>query len=244
MQLSALVIGAMTPDFHYFLGLHRLARTSHSVAGAFYFCLPIALATLWLFHSVVKLPLIALTPDPFKTRLTVFAVPLRFRPVSRCAMILLALLTGIFSHLLWDSFTHGRGWVVQHYPPFRAVIFSQFRGGLPAFYYLQYGSTLIGIVVLAVACWRWAKNATAQPTDARLVLEPPMLRKVLAGLAGSACLVAGLYAFLQYGHLRMKVIAAHAAILFVIASLCGVFVYSLWWHLARSRANTSPCPDG
>lgn len=221
----------MAPDFHYFLGLHIDAKTSHTVVGAFYFCLPLALAALWLFHRVLKVPLISLAPEWHQARLARFAVPFRFRPGSRFALILLSLLLGIFSHLLWDSFTHGRGWMVRELPLLRVVVLQQFWGGRPVYNLLQHGSTLLGMAILALAYRRWSQNASPQAAPCDLNLSARTKSSVLAGTAVGAFLLSGLYAFHRYGHSgRFAIFAAHAVISFVTLMLLGLLAFSLWWH--------------
>ena len=231
LVFSALVIGAMAPDFHYFLGLHVDAETSHSIAGAFYFCLPVALATLWLFHRVLKLPMISLAPEWHQARLARFAVPFRFGPGKRFVMVLLSLLAGTFSHLLWDSFTHGRGWVVKQFPVLSNLVLQRLDGGRPIYVFLQHGSTLAGMAILAITYRRWAEKASPQAVAADLKLSSRMKWSVIAGIEGGAFIVAGLYAFDRYGDAeRIGVFAAHAAISFVTLTFLGLLAFSVWWH--------------
>ena len=87
LVFSALVVGSMAPDFHYFLGLRPHDHFSHSIRGAFIFCLPVGLAVLWLFQHVMKLPLISLAPERHQERLARFAAAFRWGPASRFALI-------------------------------------------------------------------------------------------------------------------------------------------------------------
>ncbi len=221
----------MAPDFHYFLGLHVDAKTSHSIAGAFYFCLPLALATLWLFHRVLKAPLISLAPEWHQARLARFAVPFRFGPGGRFALILFSVLLGIFSHLLWDSFTHGHGWVVRELPLLRVVVLQQFSGGRPVYVLLQHASTLLGMGILAIAYRRWSEKASPQAIAANLQLSASVKRNAVAGIGAGAFVISGLYAFDRYGEAeRIGIFAAHAAISFVTLTLLGLLAFSAWWH--------------
>jgi len=221
----------MAPDFHYFLGLHVDAETSHSIAGAFYFCLPVALATLWLFHRVLKLPMISLAPEWHQARLARFAVPFRFGPGRRFALIVLSLLAGTFTHLLWDSFTHARGWVVREFPVLGNLVLQQFDGGRPIYVLLQHASTLAGMGILVIAYRRWSEKASPQAVDADLRLRVRTKWSVVAGIGSGAFVLAGLYAFDRYGDVeRVGVFAAHALISFVTFTLLGLLAFSAWWH--------------
>jgi hypothetical protein len=236
LVFSALVIGAMSPDFHYFLGLHIDAKTSHSLAGAFYFCLPVGLATLWLFHRILKPALISLVPEWHQARLARFAKPFSFGPGKRFGMILLSLLVGIFSHLLWDSFTHNHGWVVRQFPVLRTVVWPQVAGGRPGYALLQHASSLAGMAILAIAYRRWARATSPQAVPADLRLSPRLKLAVVAGIGAEAFVIGGLYAFVRYGDAeRMSILVSHAAISFVTLTFLGLLAFSLWLH-RRSRS--------
>jgi Domain of unknown function (DUF4184) len=60
---SALVIGSMTPDFHYFVPIDADRLTTHSIWGIVAYCLPMGLAAYVLYHLLAKEPLLALLPD-------------------------------------------------------------------------------------------------------------------------------------------------------------------------------------
>src|SRR5512134_324687 len=81
--VSALVIGSMTPDLAYFLPCGVSRAQSHSVAGLFWWCLPVGAAVYLLFHTVLAPPLVALAPRGLRARLssisTVPAAPTRER---------------------------------------------------------------------------------------------------------------------------------------------------------------------
>ena len=73
-------------------------------------------------------------------------------------MILLSLLLGAFSHILWDSFTHQTGWFVQRvswlHEPLLTVGSTPFRGH----YLLQQFSTIAGAGILLVAYLTWIRH--------------------------------------------------------------------------------------
>src|SRR5581483_5273727 len=116
LVFSALVIGSMTPDFPYFVTLADEIRWGHSWKGVFLFCLPAGLAVLWLFHAVVKRPLVSLAPEFVRKRVAEDDLAFRFGPLPRFALILGSLLLGTLTHILWDGFTHQQGLFVKHWP--------------------------------------------------------------------------------------------------------------------------------
>jgi hypothetical protein len=142
LSFAALVIGSITPDFEYFIRLK--SRYSHSFAGAFYFDLPMALLIAFLFFNIAKDPLLDNLPTFLRSRLgavRAFNWNEHFR--AHWLKVLISLLIGIFSHLLWDSFTHQAGWFVQRFPAMEADL-----GPLPIYRILQHCSTIVGGLVV------------------------------------------------------------------------------------------------
>ena len=145
ISASALVVGSMTPDFEYFIKMKLSGRFSHTLPGAFIFCLPVGFALLIAFHLIVKRPLIDALPSYFYARLVRlrnfnFIKSLIKHPI----LYVVYLLTGIFSHLLWDSFTHANHFMVRHIDSLSYPISLPGGSPLPLFRYLQHISTLFG----------------------------------------------------------------------------------------------------
>jgi len=234
-----MVIGAMSPDFHYFFAMAVSGKVSHTVAGAFYYDLPIAFVALCLFHWVLKLPLISLAPHREQTRLARFATPFRLGPPKRLLLILLSLLAGIFSHLLWDSFTHGRGWMVHHLAILRTIPFQDFGSYRPLFNWLQHVSTALGIVALVAAYMRWSRDAEPQAVPERLRLSA-RVKMITLGLIGSAATIfAVLYGLDESRHsTHLSVFAMYASVSFVTLTGLGLLAFSLYWH-SGSRPTSS-----
>jgi hypothetical protein len=109
---SALIIGSMVPDFA------RLASPfgephNHTWTGAILYYLPAALITLFVYHRLIKLPMISLSPRRIQPWLLTQSPAFKFLPLSRFAVILVSAFVGISTHLFWDSFTHNGGWVLR-----------------------------------------------------------------------------------------------------------------------------------
>jgi Domain of unknown function (DUF4184) len=236
--LSALVVGAIAPDLHYFLSLAPAGKASHSIAGAFYLDLPSALLVLCLFHRLLKLPLISLAPEWHQARLVRFTEPFRFWPWRRFGLILVSLLAGIFSHLLWDSFTHNHGWMVQHIAVLRAVPFQQLGNYRAVYNLLQYLSTLLGVLALAAGYVHWSRRATPQAVPQQLKLSPRVKTSVVVVIGIAAAIVAVAYALdaARYST-RPSTFVVYATISFTTLIVVGLLVFSVYWHRAvRSTA--------
>ncbi|MEV7086880.1 DUF4184 family protein [Streptomyces sp. NPDC093085] len=148
---AALVCGAIAPDVPYFLagaGIPVSAQSwyepflnatySHTLPGLTV-ALPSALALLVLY-GVVRRPVAALLPTH----------PSPARTASHPAVwVLLSALTGIATHLVWDSFTHADGYVVEH----AAVLRTQVAGSLTLARLIQHLSTVGGLAAVAIHLW-------------------------------------------------------------------------------------------
>ena len=79
-------------------------------------------------------------------------------------MIVLALLLGSASHLLWDSFTHSHSydWPVQNSEYLRSVAFYIGDYPLKVYRLLQHGSSIIGLLVVYFWVWRWYRQTDRQ----------------------------------------------------------------------------------
>lgn len=163
---AALVAGAVAPDMPYFARSTPIpvtaqswyeplmnATTSHGLPGAVTVSLPYAVA-LWGLFLVARRPVggllaaggLGAAADGRPSAEPSGASDL----VRRAEWVLVSLLIGIATHLLWDSFTHGDGYVVLHVP----FLSDQLAGDLTWARALQHVSTVGGLVVLGVYLWR------------------------------------------------------------------------------------------
>jgi len=90
-----------------------------------------------------------------------------------------AILLGVWTHLLWDSFTHGDGWMVHRVAALSApLVIGPYDGTV--FHALQYLSSVIGLCVLAVWYARLPTPAVAIGPNAARSAAGPVLVLVLA----------------------------------------------------------------
>jgi hypothetical protein len=190
--LSALIIGSMTPDFAFFLPLGVARSQSHSLMGLWWFCLPCGIIAYLAFHSVLKRPWLALLPASVASRLaTVRDTPLALPKASWLAVIL-SLMVGAVTHLVWDSFTHADGLAVTLLPwlKVRLVLLGRFH--LPLYTILQYGSSAVGMLVLAWWSWRWVCDRPVRPlpvTGRLSVVARSVVMLALVGIPAGMVLV-------------------------------------------------------
>lgn len=151
VSATGLVIGSLSPDFEYFFNVSVDSTHSHTVAGLFYFDLPVTLLLAIVFHEVVKKNLIHNLPIFFQRRLHgLLTLDFRSLLVNHWFLFFASALLGAASHIFWDGFTHGDGFFVLSFPeiyklrvPFDGVRY-------PLFYALQHLSTAIGLLAVVV----------------------------------------------------------------------------------------------
>jgi hypothetical protein len=150
LNLAALVIGSVTPDASYCLGEKTAGTFGHSVLGSVAFCLPVGLVLLALFYGL-RTPVVRLLPTPYQQAL----LPLCRRPLGSLWVMVISLLIGTWTHLLWDSFTHKDGWCVEHLPVLQCVVVSWGNRTARVCHLLWYGCSFAGMIWLFLAFEKW-----------------------------------------------------------------------------------------
>ena len=215
---TGLVIGSLTPDFEYFFKVSVDSTHSHTIAGLFYFDLPVTLVLAFVFHEVVKRNLIHNLPPFFQRRLHhLLALDFRDFLVKHWFIFLSSALIGAASHIFWDAFTHAHGFFVKAIPFLHTYHIRYDGARYPLFYTLQHFSTAIGLLavfVYAVAMkpsegkvvwptigyWAIIVAVTASVVTMRFMLDEwsPKVGNQVVSLISGLCLamvVAGLVKF-------------------------------------------------
>lgn len=156
--ISAVVVGCFAPDLEYFLELSPHTGFGHSLPGVFAFDLPMGFALLWLFHRYAKEPLAACLPAGARDRVQVGPKSLSIHSISRLGMILLSILVGVATHILWDSFTHDRYWLFFHWDLLRERVTLPLFGPRPWYGIFQYISSALGIAIILIWFLHWYRN--------------------------------------------------------------------------------------
>lgn len=239
LALSALIIGSMAPDFAYFIHWRGDRDVGHTMPGIFLFCLPASLLVLWVFQTFLKYPLISLFPMSHQKRLLPAARGFRFGPLRRFLWLLASLQIGIYTHIMWDSFTHSHGWMVQHLPVLRTVVIPQISDGFSLYTLLQHGSTLVGLLMLALWYIRWLRRAPYWP-----VTRPPLPVAVRTAavffMVFSALTLGALYGFLRVPHIHglesLRIFVSSVAVNTITTLAVELLVYGALWHATWSNA--------
>jgi hypothetical protein len=154
VSMTGLIVGSIVPDFEYFIRMKVESIYSHTWAGMLWFDLPLAIILTFVYHYIIRDPLICNLPVFFKKRLSRY---MHFNWMEyfkhHFFKVTICLLVGIASHIFWDSFTHPHGDFVR-IMPFLHEATTIFGLNIPNFKLAQYFSTTIGGIIVLYAIIR------------------------------------------------------------------------------------------
>ncbi len=244
---AAIAVGAMAPDVPLFVRgtpvTYQLTHTNVLVSGL------VALLLLVLWYGLFRPAVRELSPRWLAERLPAewdragadaWHAVREPRPGARhgvwresgvfAVLVAVSLVLGVLSHIAWDAFTHEGRWGLALFPAL-----DETWGPLPGFKWLQYGSGVGGVAVLAIfgAVWILRRSRLAPPR-----VLPPAVRWSWWASLPVALIVAWLIGSAVYGpdpevtshHLAYRVLPPACAVWALLtAVLCA-------WILARRRA--------
>lgn len=190
LRTVPLVLGAMAPDFAHYLpwSVRAWFPETHNLRASWMVCVPLCLAILAAMY-LLREPLTALMSARARWLCLRAIAPFGQRPLE-WLLAVPSILLGAWSHLLWDSFTHGDGWVVRHDPALHAiVVIGAYDTTVNRI--LQYLSSIAGLGILAVWYWR-LRVPDPLPREARA--GKPLAGPVLLLCAAAAVLIGGVHA--------------------------------------------------
>ena len=237
------MIGSIAPDFEYFFGLARPA--SHSMPEIVTFTFPLALALLVVFHALLKWPSISLLPSGLQARLIGPARRFRWFPASRFLLILLSLATGIVTHILLDEFTHPDSWAVLHCAALRTMVPVPAHPPMPMHAVLWYGTTVVGVLALAICSAFWYRRATAESVVLRPQFSAVVKWTILSFMLVTAVVLGYVNEAAWYGQLfrgasqRVRFVSVFAISATTVAAV-ELFGFSVIWQTFLARGETVP----
>jgi len=157
---SAAVIGSMAPDFGMLLPGSLARWQTHSWPGLFTFCLPVGLVAYALTLLLIKPAVLEIAPDRAYARLCAADAAAPRRPLWRSwSYAALAIFLGAVTHLVWDAFTHEDARGVRMFPVLGELGPELEGHSLHLYRWLQYGSSILGLLAVAVAVFAWLHHA-------------------------------------------------------------------------------------
>ncbi|MGB0583208.1 MAG: DUF4184 family protein [Limisphaerales bacterium] len=245
LVFSAMVIGCMSPDFEYMLRpleralpLNFDSHASHTLTGLCAICLPTSLVLLWLWHELLKGPLLELAPESHRLRLLPLADEFSFGPGRRFLTVCMSILVGALTHVIWDSFTHSWGWPVQQAPMLQRMISVPGIAPLPAYRCLQHASTVFGFLAVLLVYVHWFWHAKPAEASAGKIPESRRLQLLLGG--GAIALVSGLFfswmRFPLTDPENFRGFVVRTAVVGMAASVVQATLFALWFRFLRARS--------
>jgi hypothetical protein len=200
VSLSGLAIGAMVSDIPvFFPGLLSYDAT-HSMVGILTHCVPIGACLFFLFHFVLKRPLIRLLPHGMSSRLRATVnLPVDIDTMSLVIMII-CIAFGSLTHIVWDAFTHVGRWGVQIFPQLNELAWNLFGRPIRWFEVLQHGSSALLLPPLMIAAIQWIYRQPLPPEESPVSTKQDYwLLAIWCGLL-AAMVLAGWSAHVTYPH--------------------------------------------
>lgn len=164
---TAAVIGSMAPDFGMLLPGSLARWQTHSLSALFSFCLPMGLAAYGLTLLLIKPAVIEIVPDGPYARLRAADAMAAPRHLRAWLYAALAILLGAITHLIWDGFTHENARGVRMFPVLDEYGPELHGHTLTLYHLLQYGSSVVGLMVVIGALVLWLRHAPAPPQRPR-----------------------------------------------------------------------------
>ena len=150
LSLPALIVGSLVADAGYLGKSFRLEEITHRPSGLFAICLPAGVVTVLAFYAV-RSRLFSILPNPFRR---IFG-PLLEQPAASLRVIVLSVLVGAATHLLWDSFTHEAGALTRRLAVLQKPLTQVRNHPVRLCHFFWYGSTLGGVAWLGCAYQQW-----------------------------------------------------------------------------------------
>lgn len=237
----------MLPDLPYFLNSSQaIAEQSHSWFGLLSYCLPWGLGICVLWQWLLKPAAIALLQ--LWLAITVLVSPHEFQQWIKAGItIILGLLLGSSTHLIWDGITHPDGFIAEHIFWLQGSIRLGYISDVSLARLLQYASSMMGLVYLG---W-FIKNQTKQVAWQKVAFAdiPIIALKLWVSLLIISIVCAGSLFCAVQAMLKWHSLMFHNSYLFLAKVLVGLLqgaiglfiIYALayqllyWFLYARSR---------
>jgi len=204
--------------------IRRYGLIGHTLLGVFIFDLPVSLIVLWLFYACVKQPLSMLLPEGIRRRLKPGNSNFSFRSPARLAMIVVSILIGTATHILWDSFTHAFYWPYRHWSFLSDVVRVPIAGNMQMDKALQYASSLFGLVFVAIWIWSWYRETKPVESPTAKSYSAAQIR-IITIVAPAVALIGGMIR--AFVHLGVPKIAIRPIMYFAVE--WGITGTTLLW---------------
>lgn len=146
VNFLALVLGSMSPDFEYFLKGKPSGEIGHTFIGFVTFNLPVIAVVYLIYQAYIHRTLF--NHLPFFLQDT-HSEKQDSSKSLKAVVFLYSALFGMLTHVVWDSFTHINGFMVNKLSMQRNTL-QVFDYNIPIYKFLQHGSTFVGIFAIVI----------------------------------------------------------------------------------------------
>jgi Domain of unknown function (DUF4184) len=244
--LSAAVIGSMVPDFGVFMPNMFDRYETHGLRALFEFCLPVGLASYWLFQLHIKPATLQLMPDRLFELWHDEGESAPLRSPRQWGFAVIGILLGAITHLIWDGFTHENARGVRLLGELDGVEFSLLGHTITWYRLAQHMSSVVGLAFVLWFLWRALRAQPDHPGhDGRLLNRRErhywFAIYVAAAVALSATALAiAFFAGMVYpGLIGHATVAAVCSLWGIVLSLIIVSAF-VRIRLSRPRVQTGP----
>ncbi len=150
VSMTALIVGSIMPDAESYLRMYSQKEITHSWTGFLLFGLPFGLLLTFVFHNIVRDPLINNLPEFLYQRFSRFSdFNWNKRFTKNWPVVILSLCVGAACHFAWDGFSHFDGWFVNALPQLKGNV-QVFGHDLEIPFLIQYVNTLLGVIIILI----------------------------------------------------------------------------------------------
>lgn len=258
LPIAAIAVGAMTPDVPLFFRVGIPYALTHEWIGVLIVDLPLALALLLVWRIILRPATPQLVPRWFADRCPpswsdsasgwretwgAHGEAARVR-VGVIGLLVLSLLIGISSHLIWDAFTHEGRWGSDVLP----VLTGEFAG-VPLVTWLQHVSSVVGLGAIAVALALVVRRTPPTPPPS---VAPTWVRVVTAAMLPASLCAAGILVAVVAGGPAItgwtvylsRVGTIGAGIFLASLGVIALAITAILARHARDAARFAPPPTG
>jgi hypothetical protein len=228
LRTVPLIIGALVPDLYYYVPwvFGRFMSDTHTLLGSVTTDLVDGYLIL-LGVCLLRRPLTALLSARARW-LCLSALAPFGRDRREWLFAPLAIVSGVWTHLLWDEFTHSDGWFVRRVAALSApVTLGPYTGTV--YHVLQYLSSVFGLIVLAVwyARLRTPPAVPAGRGAARSSALPVLVLVIAAATLIGAVLALESFARSHNIYRTLNVLLTHSIAWFVVLYLIAGTILNL-----------------
>ena len=188
-----LIIGSVSPDLEYIIRMTLLGHYGHTTLGIFIFDLPVGFALYIIYYGIIHKKLIAHLPQILYSR---FSETESFEWIpylkKNFFIIIISLFVGTITHLVWDSFTHDKEYLLARYLTILVNNVTLFGRMYPVYAILQVISTIVGMIFIFWFIHQLPQKAKIQRTDIRKIKRYWLNVIILAILIGIIRLAFGI----------------------------------------------------